>query len=46
MKFDRTGIVLYTINYKECVAFYAGILQLNIMFATKDLTCFEFETLT
>lgn len=42
MKFDRTGIILYTINYKECVNFYENILDLNKMFETENLTCFEF----
>lgn len=42
MDFDRTGIILYTINYKECVKFYREILELRILFETKSLTCFEF----
>lgn len=42
MKFDRTGIILYTINYKECVNFYANILKLTIMFQIDNLTCFQF----
>jgi len=42
MKFDKTGIILYTINYKECVYFYNNILELKILFETNTLTCFEF----
>ena len=42
MKFDRTGIILYTIQYKKCVAFYEIILGLNKMFESEFLTCFEF----
>lgn len=42
MKFDRTGIILYTINYKECVRFYENILELEVLFATEALTCFKF----
>ncbi|WP_411894614.1 VOC family protein [Winogradskyella sp. A2] len=42
MKFDRTGIILYTINYRKCVTFYEKILGLTKMFETKSLTCFEF----
>ena len=42
MKFDRTGVILYTIKYKECVKFYGTTLELKKMFETKNLTCFEF----
>ncbi len=42
MVFDRTGIILYTIKYKECVNFYADILELTILFETDSLTCFAF----
>lgn len=42
MKFDRTGIILYTIEYKKCVDFYEKVLELTKMFKTKSLTCFEF----
>lgn len=44
MKFDRTGIILYTINYQKCVAFYKSILELSILFETDTLTCFSFGT--
>ena len=42
MEFDRTGIILYTIEYKKCVAFYENILGLKKMFDSENLTCFEF----
>ena len=42
MKLDRTGIILYTLNYKSCVHFYENILDLNKMFEAENLTCFEF----
>jgi lactoylglutathione lyase len=42
MKFDRTGIVLYTIKYEKCVDFYENKLELNKMFVSNNLTCFEF----
>lgn len=42
MNFDRTGIILYTIKYKECVDFYGNILELPKILETESLTCFEF----
>jgi lactoylglutathione lyase len=42
MEFDRTGIILYTINYKECVKFYQDVLELKVMFSKDTLTCFQF----
>lgn len=42
MKFSRTGLILYTINYEQCVDFYQHIIGLNILFTTDSLTCFEF----
>jgi lactoylglutathione lyase len=41
MKLNRTGIILYTINYQKCVAFYQRVLELSIMFKTDTLTCFQ-----
>ena len=41
MKFDRTGFILYTINYQSCVEFYQNVLELAVMFQTGSLTCFE-----
>lgn len=42
MDFDRTGIILYVINYQKCVAFYRDIIGLPILFTTEALTCFAF----
>ncbi|MDO6761429.1 glyoxalase/bleomycin resistance/dioxygenase family protein [Tamlana sp. 2_MG-2023] len=42
MEFDRTGIILYTIEYKKCVTFYEEVLELTKLFETEVLTCFEF----
>ena len=42
MKFDRTGMILYVIKYKECVEFYENILELEKIFFTSRLACFEF----
>ena len=42
MEFDRTGIILYTLEYKKCVDFYENILGLKKMFECENLTCFEF----
>jgi len=41
MDFDRTGIILYTINYEACVRFYKKVLELEILFTTEMLTCFK-----
>lgn len=42
MEFDRTGIILYTLEYKKCVEFYENMLGLKKMFENENLTCFEF----
>lgn len=42
MKFDRTGIILYTIEYQKCVTFYQNLIGLRILFTADSLTCFEF----
>ena len=42
MQFTRTGIILYTLNYAECVDFYANMLELPVLFKTDTLTCFAF----
>ena len=42
MNFDRTGIILYTLNYEACVHFYGNIIGLKRMFETDMLTCFAF----
>ena len=42
MEFDRTGIILYTIEYNKCLEFYENMLGLNKMFESENFTCFEF----
>ena len=42
MKFNRTGIILYTLQYEACVQFYRDILELKILFEGNGLTCFAF----
>lgn len=46
MDISRTGIILNTERYEECVSFYKDLFRLNIQFQKKDgefkLTCFEF----
>ena len=45
MRYERTGIILFTENYDECVAFYAQVLELTIMFTLDNehskLTCLD-----
>ena len=38
----KTGFILYTINYKACVAFYGNVLGLKVLYTKETLTCFEF----
>lgn len=40
--FDRTGIILYVLEYEKCIHFYKDILELKVMFSTESLMCFEF----
>ena len=42
MKLDRSGIILYTLKYQECVTFYKEVMGLEILFANETLTCFDF----
>ena len=42
MNFDRTGIILYTLEYAKCVEFYKETLGLKVLFESDGLTCFEF----
>ena len=42
MKVVKTGFILYTINFEECFHFYKDILALELLYAKKDLCCFEF----
>ena len=43
MNFSRTGVILCTENYRQCVSFYSETLELPIMFALDNdhsqLTC-------
>ena len=45
MRYTRTGLILCTENYKECVEFYSGILDLPILNSLDNehskLTCFN-----
>ena len=43
MEIIRTGIILYTINYEECVLFYENILGLKVLYRKDTLTCFDFN---
>lgn len=40
--FNQTGIVLYTLKYKECLEFYEHVLGLKKLFEKKQLCCFAF----
>jgi lactoylglutathione lyase len=46
VKFDRSGIIVISRNYVECVSFYKNIFELKEIFTKKEgdfrLTCFEF----
>ena len=45
MKLSRTGVILFTENYRDCVSFYREILGLPLMFALDNeaskLTCLD-----
>ena len=47
MKISRTGIILNTEKYEECVSFYSELFGLKVLFHEKEgdfrLTCFEFQ---
>ena len=43
MQIDKTGFILYTINYEACLHFYGDILGLPILYKKKTLTCFDFH---
>lgn len=43
MKFTKTGLILYTINYQKCVHFYGQVLGLKILYKKDMLTCFDFH---
>lgn len=38
----RTGVVLLTERYEECVAFYEDVVGLRVLFSKQELTCFAF----
>jgi len=42
MEIEKTGFILYTIEYENCVEFYQNILGLEILYKKETLTCFEF----
>ncbi len=48
MQYTRTGIILFTENYDECVEFYSNILDLPVMHALDNdhskLTCFDMSS--
>jgi len=39
---EKTGFILYTINYKSCIHFYENILGLAVLYKKETLTCFDF----
>ncbi|PHS67144.1 MAG: glyoxalase [Flavobacterium sp.] len=41
-KVNKAGIILYVNKYKKCLSFYKDILELEVLFDTIDLTCFNF----
>jgi len=42
MEVKTSGFILYTLEYKKCVAFYRDILELKILYKKEMLTCFDF----
>lgn len=42
MQVERNGIILYVKEYKSCIEFYSNVLELEVMFQNKELTCFDF----
>lgn len=42
MEIKRTGIVLYTEKYADCVAFCRHAIGLRVLFDNEELTCFDF----
>jgi lactoylglutathione lyase len=45
MEYARTGFILLTDKYQQCVAFYRDVLELPVMFTLNEsdsvLTCFD-----
>jgi lactoylglutathione lyase len=42
MEIERTGVILCTERYEACVHFYRDTVGLAVLFATDELTCFDF----
>jgi lactoylglutathione lyase len=42
VEIQRTGIVLYTERYADCVAFCRKAIGLRVLFENDELTCFDF----
>ncbi|NNF22219.1 MAG: glyoxalase/bleomycin resistance/dioxygenase family protein [Saprospiraceae bacterium] len=42
MEINQTGIILYTVNYLDCIKFYNHIMGLEILYKKESLTCFDF----
>lgn len=38
----KTGIILFTEKYEECINFYRDVIELPISYIKQDLTCFVF----
>jgi lactoylglutathione lyase len=38
----RTGVVLYTERYADCVTFCRDVIGLRVLFENDELTCFDF----
>lgn len=43
MNITRTGIILNTEKYDECVAFYKDLFGLKVLFEKQGLTCFDYD---
>jgi lactoylglutathione lyase len=42
VEINRTGVVLYTERYSDCVAFCRKAIGLPVLFENEELTCFDF----
>jgi len=42
MEVVRSGFILYTLKYKECVSFYEKTMGLKVLYRKEALTCFDF----
>lgn len=43
MNIQKTGFILYTINYEACLHFYGSVLGLKVLYQKESLTCFDFN---